>query len=141
MQYTMRIVSREVFMEQISELCNISMEELKALNPQYRTTRIPGNAQPCTLRMPMAAINAFIECGDSIYTHRLAELSKRRSVVNVNEKAASSKSSSAKKTVTVRSGDTLGAIAKRNGTTVNKIMKLNGMKSHAIRVGQKIRVK
>ena len=135
------IVSREVYMEQISELCNISMEELKALNPQYRTTRIPGNAQPCTLRMPMAAINAFIECGDSIYTHRLAELSKRRSVVSVNEKAASSKSSSAKKTVTVRSGDTLGAIAKRNGTTVNKIMKLNGMKSHAIRVGQKIRVK
>ena len=89
----------------------------------------------------MEAINAFIECGDSVYTHRLNELSKRRSVVSVNEKAASTSSSSGRKTVTVRSGDTLGAIAKRNGTTVNKIMKLNGMKSHAIRVGQKIRVK
>jgi membrane-bound lytic murein transglycosylase D len=139
------IVSRDIFMEQISEVCKISMEELRALNPQYRTNRIPGNSKPCILRMPMDAINAFIESGDSIFYHRLTELVKSRPVVSVNEavsKSSSSKSGGKKgKIVTVRNGDTLGAIAKRNGTTVNKIKKLNGMKGNMIRAGQKLRVR
>ena len=45
------------------------------------------------------------------------------------------------KTVTVRKGDTLGAIARRNGTTVAKIQKLNGLRGTLIRAGQKLRVR
>ena len=134
------IVSRDVYMEQISEVCNISLEELKALNPQYRTSRIPGNTHPCILRMPMNAVNAFIESGDTIYTHKLSELNKRRSVVSVNDKDIKSIKASTK-TVKVGKGDTLGAIAQRNGTTVAKIKKLNGLKSNTIQIGQKLRVK
>lgn len=134
------VVTRDVYMEQISEVCGISMEELKALNPQYRTNKIPGNAAPCNLRMPMEVIHKFIESGDTVYTHRLTELNKRRSVVDVNEKAASS-GSKGTKYVTVRNGDTLGLIAKRNRTTVSKIQRLNGLKGTNIRAGQRLRVK
>lgn len=134
------VVSRDVYMEQISDVCGISMEELKALNPQYRTTKIPGNASPCNLRMPMEAIHKFIESGDSVYTHRLSELNKRRSVVEVNEKAAS-QSSKGTKYVKVRRGDTLGGIASKNRTTVAKIKRLNGLKGTNIRVGQRLRVR
>lgn len=134
------IVSRDVYMEQISDVCGISMEELKALNPQYRTTKIPGNASPCNLRMPMEAIHKFIESGDTVYTHRLSELNKRRSVVEVNEKAAS-QSSKGTKYVKVRRGDTLGGIASKNRTTVAKIKRLNGLKGTNIRVGQRLRVR
>lgn len=134
------VVTRDVYMEQISEVCGISMEELKALNPQYRTNKIPGNAAPCNLRMPMEVIHKFIESGDTVYTHRLTELNKRRSVVDVNEKAASS-SSKGTTYVTVRNGDTLGLIAKRNRTTVSKIQRLNGLKGTNIRAGQRLRVK
>lgn len=134
------VVSRDVYMEQISDVCGISMEELKALNPQYRTTKIPGNASPCNLRMPMEAIHKFIESGDSVYTHRLSELNKRRSVVEVNEKVAS-QSSKGTKYVKVRRGDTLGGIASKNRTTVAKIKRLNGLKSTNIRVGQRLRVR
>lgn len=134
------VVSRDIYLEQISEVCGISMEELKSLNPQYRTTKVPGDAKPCTLRMPIETINAFIESGDTIYTHRLAELNKRRPVVQVNEKAVA-KGTKGAKTIKVRNGDTLGSIAKRNGTTVAKIKKLNGMKNDVIRVGQKLRVR
>ncbi len=135
-------VTRNVYMEQIVDLCGISMDELKALNPQYRTNLIPGDARPCTIKMPSNAVAAFLTAGDSIYTHRLAELSKNRKVVEVDEsKARSSKSSSGSKTVTVRRGDTLGAIAQRNRTTVSKIKRLNGLKSNNIRVGQKLRVR
>lgn len=134
------VVSRDVYMEQISDVCGISMEELKALNPQYRTTKIPGNASPCNLRMPMESIHKFIESGDSVYTHRLSELNKRRSVVEVSEKVAS-QSSKGTKYVKVRRGDTLGGIASKNRTTVAKIKRLNGLKGTNIRVGQRLRVR
>lgn len=134
------VVSRDVYMEQISDVCGISMEELKALNPQYRTTKIPGNASPCNLRMPMEAIHKFIESEDTVYTHRLSELNKRRSVVEVNEKVAS-QSSKGTKYVKVRRGDTLGGIASKNRTTVAKIKRLNGLKGTNIRVGQRLRVR
>lgn len=134
------VVSRDVYMEQISEVCGISLEELKALNPQYRTTKIPGNATPCNLRMPMEVIHKFIESGDTVYTHRLSELNKRRSVVDVDEKVASRNNKGAKY-VKVRNGDTLGAIARRNGTTVAKIKRLNNLKGTNIRAGQRLRVR
>jgi len=44
-------------------------------------------------------------------------------------------------TITVRKGDTLGALARRYGTTVSKIQRLNGMRTTKIRAGQKLRVK
>ena len=43
---------------------------------------------------------------------------------------------------TVRSGDTLGAIARKYGTTVTRICQLNGIKSTSIlRIGQRLRVR
>ena len=41
---------------------------------------------------------------------------------------------------TVRSGDTLGAIARRYRTSVNAIKSLNGLRSNLIRPGQVLRV-
>jgi len=43
--------------------------------------------------------------------------------------------------ITVRKGDTLGALAKKNKTTVDKLKKLNKMKSDFLREGQKLRVR
>ena len=43
--------------------------------------------------------------------------------------------------VTIRSGDTLGAIARRHHTTVAKLKKLNGIKGSNIRSGKKLRVR
>jgi murein DD-endopeptidase MepM/ murein hydrolase activator NlpD len=45
------------------------------------------------------------------------------------------------KVVTVRNGDTLGAIARRNHTTIESICKKNGIKrTKVLRVGQKLKV-
>jgi murein DD-endopeptidase MepM/ murein hydrolase activator NlpD len=43
--------------------------------------------------------------------------------------------------ITVRKGDTLGALAKKHRTTVDKIKKLNKMKSDFLREGQRLRVR
>jgi murein DD-endopeptidase MepM/ murein hydrolase activator NlpD len=43
--------------------------------------------------------------------------------------------------ITVRRGDTLGALAKKHRTTVDKLKKLNKMKSDFLREGQRLRVR
>jgi membrane-bound lytic murein transglycosylase D len=59
-----------------------------------------------------------------------------------NKKTAKADKKKKKATyVTVRNGDTLGAIARRNGTTVANIKRLNGLKSNNIRSGKRLRVK
>ena len=131
-------VNRNVRMERISELCGIDQEELRKLNPQYRTTLIPGDSHACTLRMPTSAINAFIEAGDSIYVP-LAEVQTAIDVPVV-EQPRSKSSKRGAKYATVRKGDTLGAIARRNRTTVAKLRRLNGMRGNTVRAGQRIRV-
>lgn len=152
------MVSRDLHLEQVAELCDVEVEALKALNPQYRHGVVPGYWAPCTLRLPANAVNRFIEWGDSIYAYRSAELLPRRSTVAVNDQynpvvrsgnggttakrqSSARKSSSRARSVTVRKGDTLGAIARRNGTTVAKLKRLNGLKNSNIRAGKKIRVR
>ncbi len=136
------MVSRDVRFEQIHDLCGISLEELKALNPQYRTTLIPGEARALPLRMPAQAISAFIEAGDSIYTHRAEELfNKKETEVAVKSNTTTKRSSSRAHYVKVRAGDTLGAIARRNHTTVGALKRLNGLRGTTIRAGKRLRVR
>ena len=142
------MVNRDIRFEQIHEICGVSMEELRALNPQYRTTMIPGAARQLAIRMSPEAIGSFIEAGDSIYTHRADELfSKKETEVAVQAVSAAPKQtarnsrSTRSKSVTVRAGDTLGAIARRNHTTVDKLKRMNGLRGNTIRSGQRIRVR
>ena len=136
------IVNRDIRFEQIQELCGINIEELRALNPQYRTTLVPGGARPLSIRMSPEAISAFIEAGDSVYTHRANELfSKKEKEVAVQTTTTANTNNRGAKYVTVRAGDTLGAIARRYHTTVNSIRRLNGIRGNNIRAGKKIRVR
>ena len=152
-------VSRNVHVEQISALCNIDTESIRALNPQYRTSVIPGGSEPCTIRLPQDKIMAFIDQQDSIFNYRADELLTRRNTVEVNEtkvepqrstRTHSSKKSKATKKknrreraqhATVKKGDTLSQIAARNHTTVAKLRKMNNIKGDRIKPGQKLKVK
>ena len=59
-----------------------------------------------------------------------------------SEKSSSKSSGSGAKSVKVRKGDTLSAIASRNGTTVQKLCRLNGLKSSSkLRIGQSIKIR
>ncbi len=133
------LLTRNVSMERIEQVCGIGHDELRALNPQYRTSLIPGEVRPCILRMPGDKVNAFLEAGDSIYVQD----EKLSPVVEVPVTESKSRSASAARsqTVRVRKGDTLGAIAKRNHTTVDRIKRLNGLRSTRINPGQRLRVR
>lgn len=79
-------IMRDLHMQQVAELCNIDVEAIQALNPQYRTQLIPGSSGPMTLRLPTETLNTFIDLKDSVYNYRVDELLTRRSCVEVNDR-------------------------------------------------------
>ncbi len=149
------MVSRNVHLEQIAAVCNIDIEQLRALNPSYRRDIVPGATEKSAIRLAQTDIGKFIDNEEEIYNHKTDKLLGKRPVVEVNDipqTAASknsrtsrsrrtSRSSASAKTITIRSGQTLSEIAKRHGTTVAKLKKLNNIKGTNIRAGKKLRVR
>lgn len=140
-------VNRNLHFEQITDVCGIGMDEVKSLNPQYKKNIIPGDSKPQTLRLPINYISTFIDSQDTIYTHRSAELFKKRrtvSVANTRSTARSSKGkSSSQGDVTyhrIRNGETLSTIARKYGVTVNQIKSWNGLRSTRINAGKRLKI-
>ena len=79
-------IMRDLHMQQVAELCNIDVEAIQALNPQYRTQLIPGSSGPMTLRLPTETLNTFIDLKDSVYNYRVDELLTRRRCVEVDDR-------------------------------------------------------
>lgn len=73
-------VNKRVHFQQISDVMGISMDELRVLNPQYRTDVIPGDIHPYALILPNIQAYCYIANEDSIVNHN-AELYARRDVV------------------------------------------------------------
>ena len=149
------LVSKDVHFDQISALCEVDKDLVQALNPQYKTSLVPGSVEASILRLPVPAVLKFVELGDSVYNYRSDELTAKRRTVDVDESAYESKytkksstrsrrsssSRSRRKTITIKSGQTLSEIAEKYGTTVSKLRRLNGIRGSSIRAGKKLRVR
>lgn len=134
------VISRDLHIGQVSEYCHLDMDELRALNPQYKKDIIPGNSMPCTLRLPQQAIAPFIAAGDSVYSYKADEFFKKRRTVKVTN-GTSAKASSGKTTYhRIRRGETLSTIARKYGVTVKQLRSWNGIKGSNITAGKRIRV-
>lgn len=92
---TVRVL-RNLHIDQIVAVCNVKAEEVRALNPEYRTDLIPGESRVCMLRLPLPAIAAFIESGDSVYNYRATELMTSRAEVEVAQPVATARRSAAR---------------------------------------------
>ena len=140
-------VTQNLHFEQIAELCNVPLDEVKSLNPQYKKQIIPGTTKPCTLRLPQGAISAFIDKQDTIYAHRADELFRNRKTVAVKEiTPATRRQTSAiagKGKLTyykIKSGDTLSSIAEKLGVRVRDIQQWNGMSNTRISAGKQLKI-
>lgn len=126
-------VSRELHLQQVAEVCSMDIEELRALNPEFKKDVIPGNEKPYALRLPNRVMSYFLDKEDSIYNYKSSTYLTRRNTVDIP----------AAKTVyhTIKSGETLGSIARRYGVTVAQLRRLNGIKGSNIRAGRSIRIR
>ena len=140
-------VNKKLHFEQIADICGVSLEQIKSLNPQYKKQIIPGTTKPCTLRLPQGAISAFIDKQDTIYAHRADELFRNRKTVAVKEiTPATRRQTSAiagKGKLTyykIKSGDTLSSIAEKLGVRVRDIQQWNGMSNTRISAGKQLKI-
>jgi len=83
------VLSRDVHMGQIAALCNISVDELHALNPQYRTAVVSGSSAPATLRLPVETMQTFLAKENEVYNYMPEEFSTKRAIAEVNDKVVS----------------------------------------------------
>ena len=134
-------INRNLHFSQVSELCDIELDAIRAMNPQYIRDIIPGKSQTCVLRLPNETITNLLNLGDSVYKHReeeffpttqLAQLEKGMKV-NDGGRGTGTRHK-------VRNGETLSTIARKYGVSVKQIMKANGMKNTNLRAGRYINI-
>lgn len=109
-------IMRDLHMQQVAELCNIDVEAIQALNPQYRTQLIPGSSGPMTLRLPTETLNTFIDLKDSVYNYRVDELLTRRSSVEVDDRLDNRSVASKRRAVRQQSASESSSSSRRSAS-------------------------
>lgn len=136
-------VKKRVHFQQIADVLNIPIEEIRLLNPQYRKDIIPGDIKAYPLVLPSHQALCYIVSEDSIVAHDAAKYA-RRDVVEPST-GSTTVSDDGKYIITeevkfhkVRRGETLSGLAKKYGVTINSIKKANGIKT--LRRGTTIKI-
>ena len=146
------MINRNVSFQQVAAVCGLDVDMIRSLNPVYRRDMVPGLSAPSPLRLPLNDVARFIDMEDSVYAVS-GQQQFKRAEVEIDERPAVTQQQTKRNTrntrnqnqgasyVTVKRGDTLGALARRNHTTVAKIKQLNGLRGDNIQAGKKLRVR
>ncbi|MGG8496165.1 LysM peptidoglycan-binding domain-containing protein [Tenacibaculum sp. TC6] len=128
-------VKRTISFEQISEKVGIEEDVISFLNPEYKLDIIPFvEGRNYTVRLPRKSMIDFLEFEEEIYALADEEDAKR-------EKPLPKYFEMDKRIIyKVRSGDYLGKIANRFGVKVNDIKRWNGLRSHHLKIGQRLSI-
>jgi membrane-bound lytic murein transglycosylase D len=138
-------INQQLHFEQIMGICDISLEQIRNLNPQYKKDIIPGG-KTYTLRLPYDKISAFIDNQDTIYTHRINELFSNRAVVTASTatRATDGRNSNASiSKVTyhkIKNGESLSVIARKYQVSVNDLKKWNNLRNNNITAGKQLKI-
>lgn len=143
-------VNRRVYFQQIADVLQLPVEELKVLNPQYRQECIPGDLRTYSLVLPANQVYAYIMSEDAICASN-ADIYARRSTVEPSTGAVEEKEAvvdgqegewvTTEKTLyhKVKKGETMSSIAKRYGVSLWSLKHANGNIRKARR-GQTLKV-
>lgn len=134
-------IHKDLHLQQVASVCNIDIEQLRSLNPQFKKDIVPGNSKMYALRLPNNTVNTFIEKEDSIYAFEAKKYLNKRNVVKVSDGSQVKGKSGGAKYHKIKRGDTLGGIAARYKVSVKQLRALNGIKGNNIRAGKTIRVR
>ena len=138
---TIRTTQR-LHLEQVSQSLDISMDELRRLNPQYSRDILPGGSA-YTLCLPADKVGPFIDQQDSILAYKADSLiNNRRAEIDMAKVTSVSGAYRVNGVTyyTIKNGDSLSSIAKRFHCTVKQLKQWNGLKSDAIRAGKKLKI-
>ena len=150
------MVKKQMSFKHISELLDISEEQLEFLNPIYKLKVIPFEAdEPHYLRLPKNKMGLFVSNEEKIYaylnylesdkektkTEFIATTSKDSIASNVDSTYVS-KPKFERKTQfhTIKSGESLGKIADKYNVSITELKKWNSIKGNTIQAGKKLKI-
>jgi len=130
---------------QLSAVMNISVDELRQLNPQYRRDIVPARPdKPYILKLPSEAISAFIDNESQIFAYDRDKYFPNNMLVPLKGYLHGSKGSAAQGmreiTHVVKSGENLGSIAKEYRVTIADVKEWNDIRKKMLHIGQRITV-
>ena len=140
------MVNDPLHFEQIAAKLDLSVEQLRDLNPQYRLDVIPAGLGRCyALRMPYSHVNGFIDNQDSIFACNRSKYfndndrtADPRARIKVHAQALGAEGR-ARLVYTVKSGDVPGGIAMKFNVRLADLKYWNNLnKKMTIRPGQKL---
>ena len=137
-------INQRVHFNQISAILNMPVDEIRALNPQYRKDIIPGNVHSYKLILPSQQVFSYIMSEDSILAYDSNKYALRGTATPVDYDKVSGSGSYERKLVTkyhkVRRGESLSVIARKYGVTVSSIKRANGLRGDGIQRGQLLKI-
>ncbi len=128
-------VTRRVHLQQIADVLGMPIDEIRALNPQYRKDIIPGDIHPYPLVLPSMQVYAYVISEDSIVAHD-AQKYQRQLTIEPSDGTVTQVSDDGDYIVTqktqyhkVQRGETFASIARKYGVTASSIRANNGIKT------------
>ncbi len=133
-------IHKNLHFEQIADNMDISVEELRVLNPQYIQDIIPGgSAEGYILKLPYNYTLAFVEKEKEIYAYKDSIYFNPILYSRYKEERGESGKGQQQRIIhKVKKGQTLGQIARRYGVTVKQLQSWNKIKGNNLRIGQNI---
>lgn len=136
------MINKDIHLSQISGVMGIPLDELRALNPQYRTGLVPGSTKPQPLTLPMAHVGDFIDLNDTIMNYKrdtyLTKTVRIDDPYRSTSTAVPSVAGKTRLTYTVKSGDNLGFISEWYRVSLADLRYWNNIYKNTIQVGQNI---
>ena len=127
------LLHKNLHLQQVADVCQIDIEQLRCLNPQYKRDLIPADETLRSLRLPSHKISNFLASEDSIYAYKAEKYLNKRKIVAIKEVK--------EQYHRIRNGENLGSIAARYHVSVKQLRQLNHLKGNNIRAGRTLRIR
>lgn len=136
------VTNERQHLKQIAANLDITVEELRKLNPQYARDILPGG-KDYALCLPIELSGAYIEQQDSILAYKAKELiHDRRAEIDLMQRTGLNGGYSVNGVTyyKIKEGDTLGGIAAKFRVSVKQLKSFNGLTSDLIRAGKTLKI-
>lgn len=137
------LINHRVHFNQIADVLNIPIEEIRMLNPQFRKDIIPGDNHPYALVLPSQQVLSYIMSEKDILDRDANDYARRTYVepgvtTTTLDDGTVVKTRIVRKTHTVGRGENLRSIAKKYGVSATDIKRWNNMSSSKVKAGRKL---
>lgn len=125
-------VHNDIHFAAVSSLIGIPIEQLRQLNPQFRTDVVPASSRPYAFSLPAAKSSQFIRLEDSIYRMSRDTIARHSVIPTSSSEVVYHK---------VKRGETYNSIASHYGVSVSNLKRWNGKgRKSTLKVGSRLKI-